>query len=277
MQKSPPVKTVDRLVKILDCFSPEQRTWSLAELSVQLALPKSTLHRFLVSLESHGILRRDPGDRRWRLGYRLVVWGKLAAESTGLSHVALPAMRELSAATGETTILTIYQGGEVVCIEKVETFHPVRLTFDVGNRRPPHAGASSKVLMAYLPEEEIRAIVRDRGLPRLCTNTITDAQLLVAELARIRERGYADSGEETDVGAWGVATPIHNWEGDVVAAVGIAAPTLRFTDGLTREYVALCRRAAGQISGLLGKKRVHNAAGSPVGIILSGGRRSTDV
>ena len=277
MNKSPSVKTIDRLVNILDCFSPEQRVWSLAELSTHLGLPKSTLHRFLVSLESHGILRRDPGDRRWRLGYRLVVWGKLAAESTGLSHVALPAMRELSIATGETTILTIYQGGEVICIEKVETSHPVRLAFDVGNRRPPHAGASSKVLMAYLPEEEIQAIVRDRGLPRLCTNTITDPQQLAAELARIRELGYAGSREETDVGAWGVATPIRDWEGDIVAAVGIAGPISRFTEDSTQEVVALCRRAAGLISGLLGKKGVQNAAGLSGGIILDGGRIKGDV
>lgn len=253
MKRPSSVKTVDRLVKILDCFSPAQPAWSLADLSAHLGLPKSTLHRFLVSLESHGILRRDSDDKRWRLGYRLCIWGDLAAESTGLCHIALPVMHELLDATEETAILTVYQDGEVVCIEKVETTHPVRLAFDVGTRRPPHAGASSKILMAYLPEEEIQSVIRDRGLPRLCTNTITDPALLMAELARIRELGYAQSREETDEGAWGVATPIRDWKHDVVAAIGVAGPTSRFTEDLVQQYATLCRQAARRISALLGE------------------------
>ena len=247
------VKTVDRLVHVLTCFSPERPAWSLTDLSLHLELPKSTLHRFLGSLESHGILRRDPDDKRWRLGYRLVTWGELAATSTGLRHVARPVMRELAAATGETVVLTVYQDQEVVCIEKVETSHSVRLTLDVGTRHRPHAGASAKIMMAYLPEEEVRAIVREKGLPTLCTNTITDAGKLAAELARIRECGYAESIEETDPGAWGVATPIHGWSGGVVAAVGIVGPSLRFSDSLAQQYVTLCRDAARRISALLGR------------------------
>lgn len=251
MKNSSSVKTVDRLVRILESFSLEQPTWSLTELGARLGLPKSTLHRFLVSLESHGILRRDSGDKRWRLGYRLFLWGSLAAESTGLRYIARPIMRNLVAATGETAILTVYHEQEIICIEKVETSHSVRMTLAVGTRRCPHAGASSKILMAYLPEEEIQAIVRDKGLPRLCTNTITDSDELVAELARIRKRGYAKSCEETDRGAWGVATPIRDWKGEVVAAIGVAGPSSRFTDELVQQYVTLCRQAAHQMSTLL--------------------------
>jgi DNA-binding IclR family transcriptional regulator len=203
-------------------------------------------------MEFHGILRRDPDDKRWRLGYRLVTWGELAAETTDLRHVARPIMRDLVDATGETVVLTVYQDQEVVCIEKVETSHSVRLALDVGTRRAPHAGASSKILMAYLPDDEIQAIINDKGLPGVCTNTITDSDELVAELARIRERGYAESVEETDPGAWGVATPIYGWNGDVAAAIGIVGPSLRFTDELAQQYVELCRDAARQISTLLG-------------------------
>ena len=218
------MKTVDRLVKILDSFSPQRPAWSLAELSTHLGLPKSTLHRFLVSLESHDILRRDPADKMWRLGYRMSIWGSLADEGTSLRHIARPVMRDLVHATGETAILTVYQNQEVVCIEKVETDHSVRMTLDVGTRRSPHAGASSKILMAYLPEAEIQAIIRDTGLPKLCVNTITQPAALLAELARIREREYAESYEETDLGAWGVATPIRDGSGGVIAAIGVAGP-----------------------------------------------------
>jgi len=246
------VKTVDRLVRVLDSFSPDRAAWSLAELSAHLDLPKSTLHRFLVSLEFHNVLRRDHTDRLWRLGYRLVAWGEFAAECTGLHHIARPIMRDLAAATGETVVLTVYQDQEVACIEKVETSHSVRLALEVGTRRPPHAGASSKILMAYLPEKEIQAIIRDKGLPQLCNNTIVDPDELATELDRIRERGYAESLEETDLGAWGVATPIYGWNGDAAAAIGIVGPRSRFSDELAQQYVALCRGAARQISALLG-------------------------
>jgi DNA-binding IclR family transcriptional regulator len=251
MSNTSSVETVNRLVRILDCFSPDHPTWSLAELSKHLGLSKSTLHRFLVSLEFHGILRRSARDRRWRLGYRLSIWGSLAAESTGIQHLARPVMQDIAAATGEMPILTIYQNRQVVCIERIETNHSVRLALEVGMRCPPHAGASSKILMAYLPEEEIQAIIHENGLPKLCTNTITDPAELLNELAKIRAQGYAESVEETDPGAWGVATPIFDRDGAVVASIGIAGPTLRFSETLSQQYVSLCCQAAQRISALL--------------------------
>lgn len=245
------IKTIDRLVKILNCFSSEQPAWTLTKLSTHLDLPKGTLHRFLASMESHDILRRDADDKRWRLGYRLFIWGNLAEESTALRRIARPILHDLVAATGEMALLTVYQAQEIICIGKVDTNHAVRLTLDVGTRRPPHAGASSKVLMAYLPEEEIQAIIRDKGLPKLCVNTITDSDKLLAALEVIRERGYAVSHEETDPGAWGVATPVSDWKGNVIAAVGVAGPGLRFSEELVQKYVTYCQQAARRISSSL--------------------------
>ena len=252
MSEHSSVKTIDRLVSVLDCFSAGRAAWSLAELSSELALPKSTLHRFLVGLEQHAILRRDGDDRRWRLGYRLFNWGSMAIESTGLREIARPIMRDLAEASGETAILTVLRQEEVICIEKVETHHPVRLALDVGNRRPPHAGASSTVLMAHLPQAEIEAIIARHGLPRLCTKTITRRDLLLRRLAEIRERGYAVSVEETDPGAWGVATPIRDRSNQVVAAIGIAGPSSRFSEEIAKRYVSLCSAAAGALSARLG-------------------------
>ncbi len=251
MSTSTSVKTVDRLVRIIDSFSPSRPAWTLTDLSDHLSLPKSTLHRFLCSLEAHGILRQDEESKQWRLGYRLFVWGHLAEQSTALHHIARPVMRDLVAQTGETALLTVYQAQEVVCVEKVESTHSVRLALDVGTRRPLHAGASSKVLMAYLPNEEIQRIVRDQGLPRLCVNTITERDELEAELDRIRERGYAQSIEETDQGAWGVATPIRDWNSQVVAAIGLAGPSSRFGEELAQRYVSCCEEAARRISSAL--------------------------
>jgi IclR family KDG regulon transcriptional repressor len=257
MVKSSPVGSVDRLVRVLDSFSAERPAWSLAELSAHLDLPKSTLHRFLVSLESHDILRRNPDDKRWRPGYRLLDWGELAGKTIGLSQLARPLMREIAAATGELIVLTVYSGQEVVCIEKIDARHPVRLALEVGTRRPLHAGASSKVLAAYLPEPERRAILQDGDLPRLCTNTITDPEALAAELATIRAQGFAHSIEETDPGAWGVATPIFDRRGAMVGAIGVAGPIQRYSEELAQRYVTLCWDACQKVSEQLGARAVR--------------------
>jgi IclR family transcriptional regulator, KDG regulon repressor len=252
MSEPSSVKTVDRLVTVLDCFTPDRPSWSLAELSVRLSLPKSTLHRFLTSLESHGILRRNAEDKRWRLGYRLFLWGCLAEESTSLREVVRPVLTDLATETGETAILTVYRGHEVICIDLVETQHSVRLALSVGQRRPPHAGASSKVLLAYQPRAEIEAVLNTRSLPQLCTNTLTDVGALTNELAEIRRVRYGISIEETDPDAWGVATPVYDRAGQVVAAIGVAGPNSRFSQEKTLAYAHRCTQAAKRISALLG-------------------------
>jgi DNA-binding IclR family transcriptional regulator len=246
------VAAVDRLVRILESFSAERSAWSLAELSAHLRLPKSTLHRFLTSLEIHDILRRDPDDRLWRPGYRLLGWGELAATTLGLNQLARPLMRAIAASTGEMVVLTVYSEQEAVCTEVIDARHSVRLALEVGTRRPLHAGASSKILAAYLPETEVRQAVRDRGLPQLCSNTITEPDELLAELARIRDLGYAQSIEETDPGAWGIATPIFDRSGAMVGAIGIAGPIQRYSEDLAQHYVALCQAACEELSGQLG-------------------------
>jgi DNA-binding IclR family transcriptional regulator len=250
--KASSVAAVDRLVRILDAFSAERPAWSLADLSAHLQLPKSTLHRFLVSLETHDILRRNTDDRLWRPGYRLLSWGELADKTLGLNNLARPLMSQIAASTGEMVVLTVYSEQEAVCTEIIDTRYSVRLALEVGTRRPIHAGASSKILTAYLPETEVQEAIRDRGLPKLCTNTITKAEDLLAELAKIRELGYAQSIEETDPGAWGIATPIFDREGSMVGAIGIAGPIQRYSEDLARHYVTLCQEACQRLSEQLG-------------------------
>jgi DNA-binding IclR family transcriptional regulator len=140
---------------------------------------------------------------------------------------------------------------EIICIEKVESEHPVRMTMEVGTRRLPHAGASSKVILAYLPDEEIQDIIREKGLPKLCINTITDPGELSTELAEIRGREYALSQEETDLGAWGVATPILDRNGIAIAGIGVAGPLSRYSEERVEQHVKHCQTASHRIYTLL--------------------------
>jgi len=109
--------------------------------------------------------------------------------------------------------------------------------------------------MAHLPEEEIQSIVRERGLPKLCNNTITNPHVLKIELAKIREQGYAQSKEETDMDAWGVAVPVYDEEGKVIAGLGIAGPISRFREELAKNHIKSCEEAANRITSMLGKSK----------------------
>ncbi len=222
----------------------------MADLTAHLEVPKSSLHRYLLALEHHGILRRDQ-DKLWHLGFRLFFWGSMVSELASLRHVAKPYLNRLVSSTNESAFLTVYDRHEVVCIDKVESSQAVRLTLSVGKRRMPHAGAASKILMAYLPDEEIQSIIRDQGLPKICKNTITDPDSLRAELEQVREKGYAFSVEESDEGAWGLAAPIVDGQGNMRAAISVAAPISRFSESQRERCIELCTNAAEEISMLL--------------------------
>lgn len=211
-------------------------------------------------LRRHGLVSQDPLSKRYRLGYGAIDLGRRAASGLTIRHVADPFMRRVAEATGETVVLTVVndQRDRAVCIERIESRHDLRLHLEVGGQSYLHAGASSKVLLAYFPQTEVEELVRRVGLPILAQHTIQDLSRLIEELATIRGRGYAFSREETNAGAWGVAVPILDAEDRAIAAIGIAAPTSRHSPDAERRFVALTREAGSQIAealGLVGKPR----------------------
>jgi len=244
------VKSLDNIVAILDCFTFEKPEWSLAEISRHLGVPKPSVHRYLVAMEHFGMLHRV-NDGAWRLGHRLFVWGQTVTHISNLRDIARPHMRSLVEATHETALLTIYDNQQIICIDKIESERPVRMNALVGSCHPIHAGASSKILTASLPAQEIDALIRYQGLPQLSTNTITDEASLLQELQAIRSQGYAISHEETDQEAWGVAVPVRDRSGVVIAGIGIAGPVSRYSRELEEEYIALCLHASRMISAAL--------------------------
>src|ERR671937_737475 len=147
-----------------------------------------------------------------------------------LRQVALPVLRRLARETDETALLTVPSSDRErsVCLERVESSQPLRLSVEPGRRLPLHAGASQKALLAFLGEEEIERVTAG-SLEQLCRATFTDAKQLHANLAEIRQRGWAISFEETNVGVWGVAVPLLDERGMAVAALGLAGPSARLS------------------------------------------------
>jgi IclR family transcriptional regulator, acetate operon repressor len=243
---------LERAFAVLEAFTEFHPEWATSDLARYLDLPIPTVHRLLAALTRLGYVAKDPQTRRFRLGGAAMQLGARARVASDLGAIARLPLRQLSKISHETAVLTVLSSerSRSVCLERVETSQPLRLSVQPGRELPLHAGASQKALLAFLPDREIDRLL-GRPLDRLCSATITEPGQLRRDLDLIRERGWASSHEETNVGAWGIAVPVVS-EDDVVCAVGIAGPTSRLSDEVLRRDVPIVRRAALAIARSLG-------------------------
>jgi IclR family KDG regulon transcriptional repressor len=253
MSEQPAVRIVDKTLRILLLFGEQQAEWGLGALAREVDIPKTTVYRILRVLQMHGFLVQDPDTRRFRLGLAALELGRRAYEGLELTQVARPIMTQIASRCDETVLLQVIDADRrrVVCIERVHQRSGLQLILEVGAMAPLHAGCSSKVLLAFLPEETIESVIA-QGLPAVTPRTITDADTLRRELAEIRSRGYAVSFEETDIGVAGISVPVRDITNRVVASLSISGPLARINEGNIDKHVEAALDGAQQISALLG-------------------------
>ena len=239
--------TADRAIDVLLLFDDESPVLSAVEVARRLNMSRSTTYRYLQSLRSYDLLEEDDHGG-FRLGPRVFELARVARKGLGLSELALPVMHELGRRVDEAVLLTRRSGDQVVCVERVESSHPIRLSYERGHLLPLHAGASAKVLLAFADPEEVKEVLGKGKLARFTDATVADPRKLGAQLSVIREQGYAVSDGEVDVGVRGIAAPILQPDGSVAAGLSVAGPAFRLTDGRLPAVIAAVREAANQIS-----------------------------
>ncbi len=244
-------KTVERALDILLAFLREGQELGITDLSRTLQLPKGTVHRLVSTLGAKGFLAKNEATGKYRLGLSVFRLGSTFLNQMEVRAAALPVLHELARITGETVNLNIARDRRRVCIEKVESSHDIRHFVELGRPLPLYCGASGKVLLAFLPDEEIEAVIAE-GLRPLTPRTITDPHRLRRELAEIRRRGYAVSRDERVEGASAVSAPIYDSTGRVVAGLTISGPTYRFTPERVAQFIELVQQGAARISASLG-------------------------
>ena len=240
--------TADRAIDVLLLFNERRPVLTAEEVAELLDMSRSTTYRYLLSLRSYGLVEEGDASGEFRLGTAVFQLARVARKGLGLSEVALPVMRELVDQTGESALLTRRSGAHVVCIERVECSHSVRLSYERGQVLPLHAGASAKVLLAYLKPAEIEAVLSAGPLPRYTEQTVTDPDALRAQLDAIRAAGYIVTDGEVDVGVRGVAAPILGINGQALAGISVAGPLFRLNDTMLPAVIAAVRAAAETIS-----------------------------
>ena len=246
------LKSVDKAVFVLNCFSPETPIRGVGEISQHTGYTKSTVSRMLSTLERHGCVERAGGPGKYRLGYRVYLWGLISGGHNNLTTIAKPVMEQLRDKCGEEVALYAVEGERRVCVERVASVHEIAKVAPVGTYYPLHAGASGRVLLAYLPAEKRQKIFRKKRLDRFTSFTITDSKALEKDLESIRKKGYAISTGEREPDAFSVTAPVSDASGRVVASLSISGPNFRLTDQKLKRYITRVLTASEEISRKLG-------------------------
>lgn len=243
-----PVQSVDRAVAILDALTVARDYLGVTELSNQLRLHKSTVHRLLASLQRGGLVERDPRTRKYRLGVRLVELGNAVLNSRGLPQVALPYLHFVADEVQEVTYLATREGDSILNVLQVPAPHLIQSVSWLSSA-PLHSTSTGKVFLAYMGERERESYLKG-AVERSTEQTRIDRAQLLAELEEVRERGYATDWEVYEEGINAVAVPIRDSEDQVVAAIGVVGPSYRFT----REKTVLASEPMIGVAREIGKR-----------------------
>ncbi len=256
-------RTVHRALDIIELLVNARRSLALSEIVESVGGPKTTVHRLLGTLHTRGYVSHDPRTGAYSAGVRCFELGTAWASGLDLRGVAGPVMARLNEATQETIHLAIYEQGDAVYVDKLESTLPVVPRSYVGRRCPAPCVAPGRVLLAHQPADEIDRMLKS-PLPQYTAQTITDPAELADLLARVRAEGYA-----TNFGAYrdsvgGVAAPIHDHTGAVVASVGACVPLDRLGEDQLPFLRARTVAAAAEISGDLGSRTADTSTAAPV-------------
>lgn len=235
------ISTVDKVLDILQLFTEERTQVSVEAIQRELSLPQSSVYRYVRVLVERGYLDKvDAGN--FRLGVRLIALSRIALHSDrDVRLIALPGMKRIADHTSESVSLMRIANQYAVCIESIGGKYALRVTIDPGRTQLLHAGASSKVLLAYSPQAQWNSLLHF-PLQRFTETTITDMEGLRAEATQIRSQGYAISDGEIDIGARAIAVPLLNRQDEIVATLSIEAPSSRMPDDVVVEYVSLLQQ-----------------------------------
>lgn len=235
----PPVRAVDRALRILSCLG--EGDLRLGDLAAKVKLHKATVTRLLASLARADMVTRDERGY-YSLGSGIAV---LSTRLLGRYRALVDSLRiplmEVWQATRETVSVHVRVGFERVCVEELESSHMIAYRTGIGSRVPLHVGSGGKVLLAFLPADERKQLLRDLRLTALTDRTVTSRARLAAELATTRRLGYAVSVGERTLGSAAVSVPVFDSSQRVVAVVSVLGPDSRLSQAELRRCAEILR------------------------------------
>ena len=231
------IQSVDRAAALIKAIADSPHSPTVNELATACGLNRSTAWRLLATLDSHGLIERDPISQRYSLGYAFL---RIAAgaDVDPLVRRARPVLEQLADETGETANLAVARRFSLVYVDQVDPAHVMAPNW-FGRTVPLHATSTGKAYLAFLPQEE-RDAVLPRRLERYTATTVTDRRKLGEELAAARRDGFAVCVGELEESLFGASAPVLSEQGRPVAVVSVWGTEHR----LPRERLAEVGRRA---------------------------------
>jgi DNA-binding IclR family transcriptional regulator len=254
---------LDRGLDIIEFLVGTGAPQGLTAIAARVGGPKATVHRMLATLQQRGYVTQDRHSTLYSAGVRCFELGSLWAKNLDLRSTASPFLNALNETTGETVHLAVYDHGDVVYVEKLDCRHPVVAVSHVGRRCPATCVATGRALLAYQDQAEISQVLSG-PLPLYTPLSTTDPDELRALLDQVRLDGYGVNHGSYREGVGGLAAPVRDHRGQVIASVGVCLPEQRFGD----DRVELLRSATVEAA-----VNISAALGGP-GVLVTSGRSS---
>lgn len=245
------IQSIGKMMGILECFSTINRQLSLAQVATLSGLPRPTAHRMLSAMKEIGFIEQDARTGSYGLGIRLFELGNIALANMDILREAKPFMDRLSEVSGESSHLGVFNGFEVIVVEREVPAERQSRGIRPGESSPAHCTGVGKAMLAFQRSEVIEQVIA-AGLKVYTTTTISTPEGLRTELAAIRERGYAIDDSEHQIWVRCVAAPIRNSSGHVFASVSVTGPADRMTDAKIASLAPLVVQTADSISRQIG-------------------------
>lgn len=248
MEKYAATNSLERALLVLDLVARERQGLTNAEISRRMRIAPSTCSYILARLEREGYVSRDGTTARYQIGLRILELAYGALRTVGHRPVVEPALHRLVERTRLTALVAVWLRGRAVVVDKLESAESIKTDVDIGYPLHAHASALGKVLLAYLPPDELKQFIKEHGLPRRTPKTITSKARLLQELETVRVRGYSVANGEEFTRGRAVAAPILDASGRVRAAVSGVGPDVHPSWECPEEVIRSVKAAAQQIT-----------------------------
>ena len=245
------LSSVGAALHLLKTFSAEEPELGITELARRMKLAKSTVHRLTSTLVAEGFLEKNVVNDRYRLGLSLFALGTLVRRRMDISSEALPYLHELRDGTHETVHLAVLERTDIMYLFNLESQQAIGMRSYLGLRKPAFCTAEGRAILAFGPPALLAQVIQ-QGAPSSLPLTSVQAKALYKVLQEVRQQGFAIDDEESDTGMRGLAAPVWDASGTVIAAVGLAGPVQRLSKKTLRSFVPQVAVAAQAISTRLG-------------------------
>jgi len=234
-------RSINRALDILECFLEEEEL-SLKEISLKTNLSPSTAHRLVNSLMDKHYLERDESNKKFFLGPMIARLGNISLSSieVNFKEIAKKYMENLKEKFNENVSLYVLDGEYKMCIERIEADRTLKQIINVGDRLKINRGSIGKIFLANMNKKRLKEL--KEKYPNID----------LEEMKRVKEQGYSFSNGEREEGLVGIAAPIYNLKGEVIASLSLSGPSVRFLDDDLPKKIEETKKTAMEISIALG-------------------------